>query len=237
MQVIGAIGYVDKYGFVINLAKTLRMCGKSVIVIDGTSDRKYRYVIPSLTFGDKYYITQYDGIDFAVGFDSMHDLENYTSEQKINISLYDYMIIDIDNSKAYEFFRTRGIDKHYFFIDTSVISLAKNMDILKTMKVYSTSGDSLVLTKVLFRAYLTRAQEQYFFKKMQEIDAKWSTTEYEIPNEEQDKMADIDAQISGIIDIRKHTKTYIQTIADIVAELLGDTSSRNIYKTIKRRKF
>ena len=237
MQVIGAIGYVDKYDFVIDLAKTLRLSGKSVIVIDGTSDRKYRYVIPSLTFGDKYYITQYDGIDFAIGFDSMHDLENYTSEQKINISLYDYMILDIDNPKSYEFFRTRGIDKTYFFVDTSVISFAKNADILKAMKVYNTSSDSLVMTKILFRAYLTRAEDQYFYKKMQEFDVKFNPTEYEIPNDDQDKMASIDAQISGIIDLRKHTRIYIETIADIAAEILGDVSSRDVYKSIKRRKF
>lgn len=237
MQVIGTIGYVDKYDFVINLAKTLRLSGKSVIVIDGTYDRKYRYVIPSLTYGDKYYITQYDGIDFAVGFDSMHDLENYTSTQKINISLYDYMILDIDNPKAYEFFRTRGIDKTYFFVDTSVISIAKDIDILKAMKIYNTSDNKLVMTKILYRAYLTRAEDQYFVKKLQEMDVTWNPVEYEIPEEEQDKIANIDAQISGIIDIRKHTKIYIETIADITAEILGDISSRDIVKAIKRRKF
>lgn len=236
MQVIGAIGYVEKYDFIINLAKTLRLAGKSVIVIDGTYDRKYRYVIPSLTYGDKMYITQYDGVDFAVGFESMHDLENYVSEQKINISLYDYMILDVDNPKAYEFFRTRGIDKTLFFIDTSVISIAKNLDILKAMKVY-TAGESLNMTKVLYKAYLTRAQEQYFSKKLEEMDIKWNESEYEIPNEEQDKMANIDAQISGIIDVRKHTRVFMEVIADLAAEILGDTSSREIFKAIKRGKF
>ena len=69
MQVIGLIGYVDKYDFAINLARTLNIMGKSVLVVDATLDRKLKYVIPALTNIGRSYVTQYNGIDFAVGFD------------------------------------------------------------------------------------------------------------------------------------------------------------------------
>ncbi|MCX8075316.1 MAG: hypothetical protein N2749_07020 [Clostridia bacterium] len=234
MQIIGMIGYVDKYDFVINLAKTINMMGKTVLVVDATLDKKLKYIIPTLSIDEKCYITQYDNIDFAVGFDSIHDLESYTADQRLNISLYDYIILDIDNPKYYEFFRTRGIDKMYFFIDTSVISLNKNQEILKAMKVYNTTGQALQVTRVLYKSYLTRASEHYFEKKLAGIDVNWNNNNYVIPNEEQDKMANIDAQISGIVDIRKHTRIFIETIADMASEILGDTNSKEVMKKIKR---
>lgn len=111
MQVIGLMGYVDKYDFTINLAKAINIVGKSVLVIDATLDKKIKYVIPSMSV-EKAYVTQYNNIDFAVGFESIHEIENYMSERGINIGLYDYAIIDIDSPKAYEFFRARGFDNY-----------------------------------------------------------------------------------------------------------------------------
>ena len=49
MQVIGLIGYVDKYDFAINLARAINIMGKSVLVVDATLDRKLKYVIPALS--------------------------------------------------------------------------------------------------------------------------------------------------------------------------------------------
>jgi hypothetical protein len=228
------IGYAEKYGFVVNLAKTLRTSGKNVLVVDGTIDNKYKYVIPTLNVEDKFYVTQYDGIDFAVGFDSMHNVENYMVDQKVNISLYDYILIDMDDSKTYEFFRTRGIDKFYFFIDTTVLSLAKNKEIIKTMKVYSNPEELAKIKKIYYRGYLTRTGEHYFEDKLAEMDIKWDEIQYEIPDTEQDRMIDIDSQISGVIDIRKHTREFIMIIADMTAEILGDISSKEVINQIKR---
>lgn len=237
MQVISMVGYTEKYDFVINLAKTINLAGKSVLVIDGTYDKKLKFIIPTLNIDEKSYITQYDGIDFALGFESMHDLENYTGEQNINLSLYDFIIIDMDNPRAYEFFRTRGIDRTYFFMETSVLALNKNYEILKAMKVYNNSGERLKLNKIIYKSYLTRASEQFFNNKIASIDVEWLQPEYEIPNEDQDKMANVDAQISGLIEIKKHTRGFIQTIADLSAEIIGEeTSSREIMKQIKRRR-
>ena len=37
MQIIGLMGYVDKYDFMMNMAKVLDVMDKSVFVIDATS--------------------------------------------------------------------------------------------------------------------------------------------------------------------------------------------------------
>lgn len=236
MQVIGLIGYVDKYDFAINLAKTINIMKKSVLVVDATLDRKLKYVIPALSNVGRAYITQYNDIDFAVGFDSMHDVENYLAEQSINIGLYDYIIIDIDSPKSYEFFRTRGIDKSYFFIDTSILSLAKNKDIIKAIRIYSQDPENLKLTKVAYKDVMSRAAEDYFQKQIDEYGITWQEPEYMFPQDEMDKIVDIDSQYSGIIDIKKHTKMYISNLADFTSEIIGEVTPKEVMKAIKRRK-
>lgn len=236
MKVIGMIGYMDKYDFVINLAKTINIMNKAVLVVDATLDRKLKYVIPSLDNMGKAYVTQYNNIDFAVGFDSMHDIENYMMEQGINIGLYDFILIDIDSPKSYEFFRTRGIDKSYFFLDTSVLSVSKNREIIKAIRVYNQQETTIKLAKVLYKAYMSRAAETYFETQINDYSVTWEEPEYEIQLDDQDKMADIDSQFSGIINIGKHSKMFQSTIADITSEILDDVTSKEVRNQIKRRK-
>lgn len=236
MQVIGLVGYMDKYDFVMNLARTINIMEKSVLVVDATLDQKLKYVVPALDNIGRSYVTQYNNIDFAVGFNSMHDVENYMIEQGININLYDHILIDIDSPKGYELFRTRGINKTYLFLDTTVLSLSKNKEMVKAMRVYTQQGDNLELSKVWFKAYLSRASQEYFDKQIEEYNAKWTEPEYEIPYDERDKMEDIDSELSGIINIKKHSKMYISTIADMTAEIVEDANSKMVLNKIKRRR-
>lgn len=236
MQVIGLVGYMDKYDFVINLARTINIMDKSVLVVDATLDQKLKYVVPALDNIGRSYVTQYNNIDFAVGFNSMHDIENYMIEQGININLYDHILIDIDSPKGFELFRTRGIDKTYLFLDTTVLSISKNKELVKAMRVYTQQGDNLELSRVWFKAYLSRASQEYFDKQIEEYNAKWIEPEYEIPEDEKDKIENIDSQLSGIIDIKKHSKMYITTIADMTAEIVEDVNSKMVLNKIKRRR-
>ncbi len=237
MQVIGLIGYVDKYDFAMNLAKAINVMDKSVLVVDATLDRKLKYIVPALNNMGRAYITQYSDIDFAVGFDSIRDVESYAGEQGVDINKYDFVIIDMDSARSYELFRTKGVDKKYFFIDTSVISIEKNKEIIKAMKVFDTEGDSeLVMTKVLYKSYISRAADDYFDQKIKEYEVKWKEPDYEVPLDEQDRLADIDSQFSGSIETKKHSKLYMAILADLAAEIMGDVNAKKVLNQIKRRK-
>ena len=236
MQVIGLVGYMDKYDFVINLARTINIMDKSVLVVDATLDQKLKYVVPALDNIGRSYVTQYNNIDFAVGFNSMHDVENYMIEQGININLYDHILIDIDSPKGYELFRTRGINKTLFFIDTTVLSISKNTELVKAMRVYNQQDESLELTKIWFKAYLSRASETYFENQVKDYNVKWLEPEYEIPFDERDKSVDIDSQLSGIIDVKKHSKLYINVLAELTASILEDVNSKQVITKMKRRR-
>lgn len=235
MQIIGLIGYVDKYDFAINLARSISIMNKSVLVVDATFDQKLKAIIPALDNIGNSYITQYSGIDFALGFKSLHDVENYTAEQGINISLYDFIIIDMDSTKTYELFRSRNFDKMYFFIDTSVLSVEKNKEIVKAMRLYN-KDEVIKLRKIFYRAFMSRAAEKYFEDQIESYNVEWQEPEYEINVDDVDKVVDIDSQFSGIIELRKHSKMYLNTLADIASEIIDDVTTREVLKQIKRRK-
>ena len=91
MKIIGMMGYTDKYDFIMNIAKSINLMQRSVLVIDATLDRKLKYIVPALSNIGRSYVTQYDSVDFAVGFNSMHDVENYMIENNIEIDKYDYI--------------------------------------------------------------------------------------------------------------------------------------------------
>lgn len=232
-EVIALAGYVNKTDYVINLAKAISMMGKTVLVIDGTYEERLKYTVPSISVKEKEYVTQYDSIDFAVGFKNMHDVENYICKRELNIALYDYILLDIDNPSAYENFRSRGINKTYFFVEYSNISMSKNAELLKTMMIYKPLDGKLELTKVLFKYYLTRASETYYENKLVNFAIEWNENMYELNYEDQDRIADIEAQHSGIIDIMKHTKMFVNLVAEIGADILKDVTSNEIKKEIK----
>lgn len=52
-KIIGMVGYVNKTELIINLAKVLKLAGKSVLVIDATKEERMRSLYQHLTIQKK----------------------------------------------------------------------------------------------------------------------------------------------------------------------------------------
>ena len=141
MQVVGMYGYVDKYNFVIAVARTINIMDRSVLVIDATSDKKYKYIIPAIENKEKY-LTRYGDVDFAIGFENYEELSSYLQENNIDINSYSYVLIDIDNADTYEKFSSLEVNKAYLYIDTNLVSVNKNQELKE-------SKDLMVLKSML----------------------------------------------------------------------------------------
>ncbi len=234
MQVIGMYGYIDKYDFVLAISRAISIMGKSVLVIDATSDKKYKYIIPAISNSEKY-LTQYSEIDFAIGFDSYSDVTSYLTENNIDINKYSYVILDVENAAMYEKFSEVIPNKSYLFIATNLVSVNRNDELVKKMRELHPENE-LKFTKVLYRAYLSRSASNYLDEKIANYGVTWTEENYDVNNDEQDVMASLDSQYSGIIDIRKHTKPYVLFLCEFASKLMGDESPKDILKEIKRRK-
>ena len=232
-KVIGLVGYVNKTEFIINLAKVLSITGKSVLVIDGTVEERLRYSIPAFNNSEREYLVHFDTVDYALGFRSIEAIKEYICKKTSNADTYDIILIDIDNVSSYEDFRQENLTKTFFFMEYSNISLAKNEQILNAIASHEAVDRKAVLTRVVFKEYVTRASEKYFENKMLSFPVDWSETTYELLYADQDKIADIEFEQSGYIDMNRHTRQFTNAVTCMAAEIIGDVQSSEISKMIK----
>lgn len=80
MKKIGFIGAYDKTDLIIYISKLLVENGIKVLIVDGTTLQKTRYTVPCIT-PSRSYITTYEDIDIAIGFDNLHEIKNYTRKR------------------------------------------------------------------------------------------------------------------------------------------------------------
>ena len=234
MRAVGMYGYIDKYDFVMAVAKTITMMGKSVLVVDATADSKYKYIVQSIS-NDTKYITQYGEVDFAIGFSSYDELQQYMGEHALDIERYSFVLFDVENVDKYKSFSSKQMNKSYLFIASNLVSVNKTEEIVRNMRENNFDSE-LVFTRVYYRSYMTRAANNYLEEKIENYGVKWTDETYDVSLDEQDTMINIDSQYSGLIDIRRHTKQYIIYLCSFVSKLLGDEDEKTILKEIKRRK-
>lgn len=84
MKKIGFIGAYDKTDLILYVAKAIAEAGKSVLVIDATVLQKARYIVPCIA-PSKYYITEYEKIDVAVGFNNLDEIKKYLSVEELRL--------------------------------------------------------------------------------------------------------------------------------------------------------
>ena len=131
MKKIAFIGGYDKADIIIYIAKILSMMRKKILVIDTTLMQKTRYIVPTMTPTAKY-VTTYDGIDVAIGFSNMQDLQEYLGIA--NFDEYDYIIYDIDNPEYYESFEIQPTDEHCLLTTFDIYSVQKGIEVLRAIK-------------------------------------------------------------------------------------------------------
>ena len=76
MQKIGFVGVYDKTDLLLCVAKVLTIVGKKVCILDASTTQKCKYVVPVIN-PTKSYITEFDGIDVAIGFKNIEELKQY----------------------------------------------------------------------------------------------------------------------------------------------------------------
>ena len=108
MKKVGFIGAYDKTDLILYVAKTLAELNKSVLFIDATILQKARYIVPCIA-PSKYYVTEYEKIDVAVGFNNIDELKKYLGLEELQ---YDAVLIDIDDHNCFQNFEMSKANKN-----------------------------------------------------------------------------------------------------------------------------
>ena len=95
MEKIGFIGTFDKTDLLIYVSRILVEMNKTVLIIDATVNQKAKYIVPVIS-PTMSYVTEFEGIDVAVGFTDYNGIKRYLGMPESAALTYDYIIIDME---------------------------------------------------------------------------------------------------------------------------------------------
>lgn len=224
MKVVGFIGACEKTDLLLNIAKVLTAMNNKVIIIDSTIIQKARYVVPTITPAMAY-ITSFEDIDVAVGFQDYISIERYlgtTSETP-----YDIMLVDCDMAEKIQGFGLERADKNFFVTSFDLYSLRRGIEILANIT------QPIQLTKLVFTEEVLREDEEYLDYISQGYNVVWDSEKIYFPLEITDYEAIIENQRTHRIRLRKISTQYKNSISYVIQQILGQDRESEIRKTIR----
>ena len=226
MKKVGFIGAYDKIDLIIYVAKILTTLNKKVLVIDATTIQKARYVVPAIN-PTITYVTEYEGIDIAVGFQNIQDIKRYLGISEKQELEYDIVLIDTDNIESFNSFKLEESFKNYFVTSFDAYSLKKGLEILNGL-------DTVInLTKVLFSEEMLKEDDDYLNFLSLGYKIVWNEYRIYFPIENGDLSVIYENQKIAKIKFKKLSVQYKDGLAYISEEILGDVSEFSVRKAIK----
>ena len=241
MKKIGFIGAFDKSNFIIYASKLLEQLNYKVLVVDATNNQKLKYIIPSIN-PTKAYITNFENIDFAVGFESWEEIEKYLGiifdtndendkeeikEKNPKDDLYDYVMIDVDESEKIKSFDLDDIEKKYFVTSFDMYSLKKGVSSLNGF------ANHVSLTKILFSYESYKEDEEYLNLLTMEYNITWNeyTIYFHILGED-NKVFEENQRLEKI-KYRRLSPNYKESLAYVVQDIDKKHNISSIKKLMK----
>ena len=215
MKTVGFIGAYDKTDLLSYIAKTFTAINKKVLIIDNTTLQKAKYIVPVIS-PEKSYVTNFEDIDIAVGFDNYTSIKDYLGLPEHAVLDYDYIFLDIDSAKGIENFNVRATNKNYFVSGFDAYSLKRGLEILSELR------EVLEYKKVLFSKDVSHEEEEYFDYLAIGIKAKWDEEIIYFPIEQGDQAVIIENQMVQKIKFKKLSELYKESLLYIASELLDD---------------
>lgn len=210
MKKIAFIGAFDKTDFLLYISKIMTVAGKRILLVDATIMQKAKYIVPVI-HPTKTYITEFEGIDVAVGFTDMDEIRGYlglASEDELN---YDYAIVDLDTYDAYINFGCQNAIKNYFVTSFDVYSLKKGIEALSGIE------EKITLTKILFSRDTSVEEDEYLEFLAMGTTAEWEKEKIYFPTDKGDQNIIIQNQRTARINF-KNLSTYYKGGLQFVVE-------------------
>ena len=226
MKKIGFIGVYDKTDLILGIAKILVEAQKKVLVIDATEIQKSRYVVPVIN-PTKSYITEFEGIDVAVGFETLENVKQYLAIEGEDKFDYDYMLIDTDDYKGIVGFNLPDAEKIYYITSFDAYSLKKGIEVLGQIEI------PLHMMKLFFSKEMLKEEEEYFDYLALGLKVIWNEEKLYFLLENGDRAAITENQRVSRIKFRNLSNEYRENVEYLVHDIEKEIDERKI-KTIMK---
>lgn len=226
MKKISFIGAYDKTDFILYLAKIIRTVGKKVLMVDATVNQKAKYVVPTIK-PTVSYITEFEDIDVAVGFENYNSIKDYLSAIEEKEVGYDYILIDIDSQKGLENFEIQPMDNNYFVTGFDTYSLKKGLEAFYNVK------EPYKLTKILYSREMLKEEDDYLNFLSRGLKISWNDTRIYLPIENGDAIVIAENQRLAKIKFRLLSQQYKESLLYVAEEILNDVNGSEIRRAMR----
>ena len=226
MKTIGFVGACDKTDLILNVAKILHMAKNKILIVDGTTLQQMRYIVPVIK-PTMSYLTTFENIDVAVGFDSLEDIKKYFGANDLETFGYDIMIVDCDRLETYEGYNLKTAGK-FFVTNFGPYSVRRGLELLKSVK------EPVDAKKILFSRYMTEEEDQYLTFISANTNITWHQDKIYFPTEEGDIHINLENQMSERIKFKELSESYKEGVLRLCMSILGKQTFDSEIKRIMR---
>ena len=198
MKKVGFIGAFDKTDLMVYVSRILVELQKKVLIVDSTILGKARYTVPSIS-PSKYYVTEFEGIDVAIGFNNLENIADYLGVYELQ---YDLVLIDVDSHENFLKFNLESADKNYFVTGFDNYSLKKGLEVIGKMPT------KIPMTKVLFSRDMLQEEEDYLNFLSFYYSVQWEEGKICFPFDNGDSTVIIENQRAAKIGFRNLSLEY-----------------------------
>lgn len=226
MKNIGFIGAFDKMDLLLYTSKILTLLGKKVVIIDATEQQKAKYIVPVIN-PTKSYITRFENIDIAIGFDSYEEIERYIGATENKKIKYDYALVNMDNVQAFQNFHNEDTVKTYFATSFELFSIRKGLETISMIK------QPVEITKILFSSEMNQEDNYYLEYLCLGYKIIWNEKIINFPYETKDLEVMIENEKVYKISMKNLTQTYKDCLEYLITDIIPDINMTNLRKVMK----
>lgn len=223
MKKIGFIGAFEKTDLIIYTARILTEAGKRVLMIDTTVLQKARYIIPCIA-PTKFYVTEYEGIDVAVGFEDIESLNQYMGDIEND---YDVVLVDVDSYEKFDSFEIANSERLYFVTAFDSYSLKKGIEVIGTMR------QKLRMTKILFEREIIEEDDEYLNLLSLTYPIEWNEEKIYFPYDQGDLTAIIENQRVTKIKLKNLSEEYRDALFMLTQQIVPEVKTGEIKRAFK----
>ncbi len=230
MKKIGFIGAYDKTDFILYIAKILVEMGQKVILVDGTLTQKAKYIIPVIK-PSKSYVTEFEGIDIAVGFENFDGIKEYLALPKMADLSYDIALIDIDTVSGVRSFALESFEQKYFVTSFDMYSIKKGLESISGLQT------PIEATKVLFSKKALKEEDDYLNFLALGSKITWGPEIICMPFEVGDQTVIYNNQRVSKIKFKKLSNQYKEGLIYMAIKIMEEVNEalvRRAFKKIER---
>lgn len=212
MQKIALIGGFDKTDLILYMAKILSILKKKVLFIDSTLTAKSRYIVPTMTPAQKY-VSTFDGIDVAIGFANMNEINEYLSST--SRGEYDIVLFDVDNPVHYINFGFGPQDLHYVVTTFDVYSVARALNVFRAFR------EKTKVIKVLYTKDTESRESEYLDFVSQNYKVEWDKNIIYFPFDTEDFYQIYQNQRNARVKLSGLSMDYIDSLSYLIESSTG----------------